>query len=75
MKGNFKEPKIPTIYISGPKPINVSLPPNIGSGGGNHFVNWIGGNSGSFDSSGSSFIPSGLVPNIHNVFYRKWIWF
>ena len=73
MKGNFKEPKIPTIYISGPKPINVSLPPNVGSGGGNHFVNWTGGNSGSFGigNISNSFIPSNIIPDVHGVSIPK----
>lgn len=61
----MKHNNIPTIRITGQQP-NFSAP-NTGGGGGNHFVNWTGGNSGSFGSSGSSFMPSGLVPNIHNV--------
>ena len=62
-----KEPKIPTITITGPKPIkDFSVPKDL-SGGGNKFTNWTdGGNSGNF-GGGSSFMPKGLVPDTHSV--------
>ena len=69
MKGNFnfKEPKIPTITITGPKPIkDFSVPKDL-SGGGNKFTNWTGSNTNSFGINNNSFLPNNVVPNVHDV--------